>query len=298
MADRTQTKRKPRTRPANNGSLETRIRDRYPDLPASERRIADLILEFPGEMAAYSATELAQLAGGSKAAVTRLIRRLGFDSFEAARRSARRARDWGSPLYLLSRAAEVGVPTDSQLQRHLAGDLANMARTFEALDPDELDAIVEALATARRLWLLGYRNSHALAAYARLQFVQLRDDVALLPLGGETLAESLASMSRADLLVVFGFRRRVPQVGRAMAVAHGQGVPILYITDPTVRETVTFARWTLLAEVGGVGVFDSYAAAISLVHYLASALVARTGAAGRRRLKRIEDMHDDLADLG
>jgi hypothetical protein len=48
MADRTRTKRAVRQRPANNGSLEARIRDRYPDLPASERRIADLILEFPG----------------------------------------------------------------------------------------------------------------------------------------------------------------------------------------------------------------------------------------------------------
>ena len=48
---------------AHPGSFEARIRDQYARLPKSERKIADLILEFPGEVAAYSATELADLAG-------------------------------------------------------------------------------------------------------------------------------------------------------------------------------------------------------------------------------------------
>ncbi|MDH3379196.1 MAG: MurR/RpiR family transcriptional regulator, partial [Gammaproteobacteria bacterium] len=56
-------------------SFESRIREQYDALPASERKIADLILEFPGDVAAYSATELAALANSSKAAITRLIRR-------------------------------------------------------------------------------------------------------------------------------------------------------------------------------------------------------------------------------
>src|SRR5690606_22797890 len=85
-------------------SLERLIRSSYHDLPDSQRRIADLILESPGEIAAFSATELAALAGSSKAAVTRLVQRLGFKNYEAARRAARDAQNWGSPLYLMSRA--------------------------------------------------------------------------------------------------------------------------------------------------------------------------------------------------
>jgi hypothetical protein len=66
-------------------SLAARIQVQYASLPGSERKVADLILDFPGEIAAYSDTELAELAGASKAAVTRLIRRLGYASFEQAR---------------------------------------------------------------------------------------------------------------------------------------------------------------------------------------------------------------------
>jgi len=37
---------------------------------------------------------------------------------------------------------------------------------------------------------------------------------------------------------------------------------------------------------------------MSLIHHLCSALLTKTGQAGRERLKRIEDLHDALGDFG
>ena len=67
------------------GTLEQRISDCYEFLPNSERRVADLLLNFPAQLATHSATELASLAGASKAAVSRLIQRLGYASYASAR---------------------------------------------------------------------------------------------------------------------------------------------------------------------------------------------------------------------
>ena len=293
MADRRKNQKK-----SGATSFEARIRDHYADLPSSERRIADLILEFPGDVEAYSATELAGLANGSKAAVTRLTRRLGFSNFEEARRSARDAREWGSPLYMLSHRSDGRVPTGSQLKDHLESDFANMAKTFDGLDSAQIDEIVEAIVKARRVWLIGYRNSHFLASYARLQLMQVRDDVTILPLGGETLAEYIASMSSDDVIIAIGFRRRVPAFRRIMETVTQHGVPMVYLTDPSVRETASLARWTLIIGVTGIDVFDSYSAALSLIHYICIAVVTKSGAGGRKRLKRIEALHDQLADFG
>jgi DNA-binding MurR/RpiR family transcriptional regulator len=279
-----------------SGAIVSRIQRHYEELPPSERRIANLILDFPGEIAGYSATELAQLAGVSKAAATRLVQRLGYASYEEARRSARDAQKWGSPLYLLDKEiAPAGL--DSQLKVHLERDVENMVRTFGGLDAGRLDQIVDRLASARRVWLMGYRNSHYLAAYARWQFIQVRDDVHLLPLGGETLAEYLASMREDDLLVAIGFRRRLPELRRAMNTAANAGVAILYLTDPTVRGTAQAATWTLRCEVRGAGLFDSYPAAMSLLQFLSVAMVRKTGEAGRARLKNIENIHEDLREF-
>jgi len=68
-----------------------RVQALYASLPSGERKVADLVLDFPGEIAAYAASEIAGLSGVSKATVTRFFRRLGYESFEEARRSARRA---------------------------------------------------------------------------------------------------------------------------------------------------------------------------------------------------------------
>ena len=277
-------------------STVARIRAQYQGIPPSERKLADLILDVPGDIAGYSATDLAELAGVSKAAATRLFRRLGYSSFEEARRAAREEQDWGSPLYLLSHPPELGS-IDAKLKQHLERDLANMTRTFEALDSRNLEQIVDELLKARRLWLLGYRNSSVLAGYARWQFIQVRDQVHMLQSGGETLAAQLVDLQRDDLVVVFGFRRRLTPFRVALKSIHAMGVPILYITEPAVGATINYATWILYAEVSGTGTFDSYPAALSLIHLLSVLMVDKAGKKGRIRLKQIEDLHDNLSDF-
>src|SRR5688500_1941887 len=82
-------------------SVPALLRSKYAALSPSERRLADLILNFPGELAGYSASELARMAKTSNSSVTRLVRRLGLQNYEDLRRRARAERDAGAPLYLI-----------------------------------------------------------------------------------------------------------------------------------------------------------------------------------------------------
>ncbi len=275
--------------------LESRIGAHYDRLPESERKIADLILESPGEVAAYSATELATLAGASKAAVTRLIRRLGYENFEAARRAAREAQNWGSPLYLMSRTPARGRFSE-RIQAHIEQDVRNISLTLEGLRADVFADIVENICGAKRVYFLGYRNSRHLAAYARTQVMQARSDVHLMPAAGETIAEYMADMTREDLLIVIGLRRRVPEVARAIAKAAGAGISVLYITD-WAAAPAEGARWTIPVAVRGKDLFDRYASAMSLLHFIAVSVVDKMGEKGRRRLNRIESLHSDLHEF-
>lgn len=277
-------------------SIEDRIERHYQRLPASERRLADVILDFPGDIASYSATELAGLAGVSKAAATRFFRRLGFANYGEARSQARAAQEWGSPLYLLAKGAASG-DVGRRLEAHLQDNLRLLSRTFENLDSSELEVIVEAIASARRVWLLGFRNGHVLASYARSQLVLVRDNVHLLPMGSEALAEDLASVSEGDLLIVVGVRRRLRHLQQAMRHARAAGAAILYIADPTVGETARLADWTIRCEVRSISLFDSYVAVFGIVHLLCTAVAEKTGERGRARLKRVERLHEKLVEF-
>ena len=277
-------------------SLEARIRKFYDLLPESERRIADFILDFPGEIAAYSATELSQFSGGSKAAMTRLVHRLGFENFEEARRTARDARVWGSPMYLMTKDPQPNSFRE-RLKSHLEQDVTALHRIFDALNEDHFTAIVERICAVKRVWLLGYRNSHYLAGYFRWQLIQVRGDVHVLPGGGETLAEHLSDITPDDLLIVVGFRRRTFEVRQVLGWAGRKKVPSLLIADPTMSGD-TEATWTIRCETRGADIFDRYAGVMSLFHFLSMGVVAKAGGRGRKRLAKIEELHEDLIQFG
>ena len=277
-------------------SLEKRIRACYLHLPNSERQVADLLLDFPGQLATHSATEVARLSSTSKAAVTRLIQRLGYDSYTHARKDVRSAQQWGSPIYL-DEPASRHADEHTSLEKHIAADAEILRKTLEGVRKTELDQITAALASARRVLVIGHRNSALLATYLRGQLGLLRSGVELAPMHGETLAEGLHGLGPQDMLLAVGFRRRVPAFLAALELARSAGARIMLLTDPSGAALAKGSDWVLACHCRGASIFDSYVAAVSLINYLASQLATRLGTAGRARLREIERLHEDLGDL-
>ncbi|WP_418320209.1 MurR/RpiR family transcriptional regulator [Piscinibacter sakaiensis] len=277
-------------------TLEDRIRACYQSLPGSEVVVADVLLHHPGRLATHSATELAAAAKASKAAVTRLIQRLGFASYAEARSEAREAQQWGSPVYLEAKAP-VEVGARAAFARHVAADQQILAQSLGALTNGDLEAAIEVLASARRVVVIGFRNSAWLAMYAHSQFGLLRPGIELAPLPAETLAEAMVGLGADDLVFAVGFRRRVPAFAAALRAAHSARARIVLVTDPSGAADLRFADWTLSCHCRSASMFDSYVAAVSLLNFLAAQLAQALGESGRRRLQEVERWHGSLGDL-
>src|SRR5215218_635112 len=78
---------------AHRYSLVSRIQEQSHELSPTERRLAEVMLELTGKLANYSAFEVANIAEVSSATVTRFVRRLGYKSYNEARRQSR-ADNW------------------------------------------------------------------------------------------------------------------------------------------------------------------------------------------------------------
>ena len=165
--------------------------------------------------------------------MTRLVHRLGFENFEEARRAARDAQDWGSPIYLMKNDPQPNSFRE-RLKSHLEQDVEAVHLAFGDMHEDQYTAIVERICAVKRIWLLGYRNSHFLAGYFRWQLIQVRGDVHILPSGGESLAEHLFDITPNDLLIVVGFRRRTFEVRQVLGWAERKKVPSLLIAPDCV----------------------------------------------------------------
>lgn len=279
------------------GPVDGRILDMYECLPAGERRIADVVLACQGDLASYSASELAERAGVSKATTSRLFRRLGYERFSEARRAARDAgAPWGSPLSAAVADGVSAAPGDLQ-SAHLTRELQNLARTFETLRPETLEQAAGLLARAPSVAVIGFRNSRALAEYARGVLTTVKPDVRLVPDPAFDLAEAISGLTDRDAALAIGLRRRPHLFRRLLELIHRRGTPIVIIADPTASTALQYATVVLRCHNWGSTLFDSYAAAISVLNLLCSRTAARLGPAARDRLASIEAVHRDLDDL-
>lgn len=275
--------------------IDERIEALTETLPDSERKLAELLTAQPALLATYSATELAGMAGSSKAAVTRFIQRVGYTTFADARREAREAQRWGAPTFQM--APSLSSASEEAFGEHLRRDLENLALTFERLTSGVVEPAVAALARARRVGVVGYRNSHALAQYLSRQLVLLKDNVCLLPQAGQTIGEDLAGFTPDDMIVILAFRRRVPILAQIARHAHRAGLPVLVLTDATAPTRELDATWRIACETRGSAQFDSYAAPMSVLNLLISTLALRPEIQSGNRLRAAERLHEMFEEL-
>ncbi|MDR3372898.1 MAG: MurR/RpiR family transcriptional regulator, partial [Ancalomicrobiaceae bacterium] len=257
--------------PIDDSPIDARINAIFDSLTASEKRLAEVVIEARGNLSAFTAGELASRARVSNATAARFFQRLGYVSYNDARRATRVAHDWGSPLYELTGIGERRLVA-GDFGLHIAQDLQNLARTAEMLTPAALATARDLIVGAKRLWVLGFRNSTALAGYARGLLVHVKPDVRLLPIAGQTLAEDLVGLGPDDALLILGFRRHPTILREIMLVAKEAHAPTVLIADLTASRTAQLATVTLRCHNRGHSLFDSYAAPISVINYLCSAV--------------------------
>ena len=277
---------------ANTTSFLTRVRHNLGAFHPMERQLAEFVLDFPGDLPSYAASELATLAGVSNATVTRFIKRLGYLHFEEARRQVREERGAGSPLFLASRSAAVENRFTASLER----SQDNLQRTFARLDARSIDQIAKALLSARKLWVCGLRSSQSFASYFRWQMFQLKEDTHLIPHAGDTLGQYTASIAPKDVVVVFAVRRRPAALGALVAQLVASGARVLYVSDEQVprQEGLT---WHLYCACDSHSPLDDHVAMTSICHLLTSRVMELAGPRERERLSAIEASHDALHEL-
>jgi len=256
--------------------------------------LAEFLLANEQDLAIYSSADMARLAGVSKPVVSRFFKRLGFDSFNDVRELLRSQRLLGTPNV----PANLLQGRDAELfQQHLAQETRNWQGTLADLDPTEARQIATAMLSARKVVLIGYRNSYPVALHFRQQLLQLRGNVSLLPVPGQSLAEELVELDPQDLIIVVGIRRRPRSLARVLQSIHGHPARCLLLTDPTGIELSRFANWTLVCQILSISAFDSYSGVMGLISLLCNLAIHQDVERASARIREIDERYDELEEL-
>ncbi|WP_158783442.1 MurR/RpiR family transcriptional regulator HpxU [Pantoea sp. BAV 3049] len=273
--------------------LDERLRSHYPQLSPQEQRVADFAFDHFDDLISYNSAELARLSGVSKATVSRLFRRLGYEKYKDMRDELRTLRQSGMPL-TDNRDAVQG---NTLLARHYKQEMANLTLWVNTIDTAQFGEVVQQLATAKRIFIIGMRNAYPVALHLRQQLLQARGGVQVLPQPGQTLSEELVEVTPEDMVVVMAFRRRPRIIKPLLQQLQSENIPTLVMCEPQAQAVIALARWQLCAPLDSVSAFDSYASANSLINLLANAVLHELLSEGRQRIHQIADLYSHLDEL-
>lgn len=268
------------------------IRQEFKQLSPSEKKVANFIVDHLADLATYNSVELSRQCQTSKATISRLFKRLGYANFKEAREELRQLRLSGIPVPSSEFHNGGGL-----LERHFASELNNLHSLTALIDPDVFDEITKGLANARRVAVIGFRNSYPIALHFRQQLLQIRSSVNILPQPGQTLAEDLADLTHQDMVVLMAFHRRPKGLKAILQSLIKQNVPILLIIEPQSGLEKSKPKWLLELPLDTISAFDSYALPMSLVSLLSNLLLHYQLDKGRARIEHINQLYDLTEEL-
>jgi DNA-binding MurR/RpiR family transcriptional regulator len=276
--------------------LSLRIQDCLPQLSASERSLANLLLEREDDVLSHSAAELARLSGVSKATATRFFRHLGYQDFTEVRLQAREERNRIAPDHRERVPASLPAP-DTGIDAYIRLEVENVTHSLELIRADDLTQAATAIAEATTVWLLGGTAEQGLARHLRLVLARHRGSVRLL-VEGDGLAEDLAMVGPRDAVLVISSRPRPRSFERVISYLKTTRTRIVHLTPP---DSAAWARrsgaYVLLCRTGSRFSQKSYSSFLSVGQILVAVMVQRLGAPAQRRINLIEEIHEEIGDL-
>ncbi|GEM81632.1 MurR/RpiR family transcriptional regulator [Vibrio superstes] len=264
--------------------LSERITRHYSELTKSNRRLADYLQLNPEKVLMLSTNEIAEACEVSKASVSRFIRKLGYEDHTALRNELLDERDKGTPV--------ITAPMED---RELQQELRSLEQLWAQLGEMDLSEIIQKLSTAKRIKIIGYRNSYPLALHFRQQLMQARGNVELLPVPGQTIGEDIASINEEDFVIVIGIRRRVNHFAQILEQLNG--VETLLITDQSGQKYIPCVSHYLICHMNNQNPLDSYAAPMSLISYLVNKAYRYLGSEAVKVSGKITTHYSQLDEL-
>ena len=252
-------------------------------LTPTDRRIAAVVLAEPTLLAFGTVSDLAGRAETSRPSIVRFATRLGFDGYTDLQNWIRDgvSRQLSSPSERIRRgdgAAEAVRPAVEDA----------VARTFETLSGDRLDALAGPIASARNVWILSGETSMAGAHALHSGLTMIRPDVHFVE--EHSTGRELSSAGPGDAAVVFDFTRyRRSSITAARALAD-LGVTIVAITDGPLSPLATLTPHWCALTIPAVGPFDSSVPAVTAAELLVVRVVELLGDAARERIDRLESL--------
>ena len=162
------------------------------------------------------------------------------------------------------------------------------------LDRDSFEKAVDAIVSARKIYIIGVRSSAAIASFLHFYFNLIFENVVLVSAStASEVFESLLWVGEGDVVIGVSFPRYSSRTVRAMSFARDRGATTIAITDGEASPLFPISRYALMARSDMASFVDSLVAPLSLVNALLVAVSQRRNDDLARTFRTLEGIWDE-----
>ncbi|RXJ02538.1 MurR/RpiR family transcriptional regulator [Anaerobacillus alkaliphilus] len=230
------------------------LREMVNKLPASEKKIAEFIIESPQEAISYTAQELGERSQTSGAAVIRLCKSLGLNGLQELK--LRVAGDLQKTYEVGYRDISPNEPLESILKKMTTNSIQALSETADIINFEELQKAADALFHARSIHFFGVGSSAIIAQDAQQKFLRINKHVTTFS-DVHMAAMLAANATEEDVVFGISFSGKTTEVTKVLELANQTGAKTISLTSYGQSPVSNRASINLFSSASRESVFRS-----------------------------------------
>lgn len=276
-----------------NGDLLNVIRDGMASFSKGQRLIATYILEHYEKAAYLTASRLGVLVGVSESTVVRFAIELGFEGYPEFQRALQKMIRSRLTSFQRMEVTNSLIGEGELPDKVLLSDIEKIRRTLENIDRTSFERAVDAIVSAKQIYILGVRSSSSLAGFLNYNFRMIFDNVRFVQTtSGSEMFEQLMPMEKGDVMIAISFPRYSNRIINAVEYARSREANVVALTDSDLSPIAAYADELLIAQSDMVSFVDSLVAPLSVINAMIVAIARKKQDEVSDRLRALEEVWD------
>ena len=253
---------------SNAHDLMKLIQSRFQRMSKGQKLIAEYILKHYDKAAFMTAARFGNTVGVSESTVVRFANELGYSGYPQLQSALQEMIKTKLTSVQRIELSEDQINEKNTVKAVLKADMDNIRSTMDKINPSVFEDSVRVMLGAKKVYIVGFRSSQALAEFMAFYLSLILNDVRLVSVGMNDVYEQLVNVKEDDLVIGIGFPRYSTRTVEALAYAKDHGAKVVSLTDSMLSPLAVHSDYCLIAQSNMASFADSLVAPLSVINAL------------------------------
>ncbi|MCX7884844.1 MAG: MurR/RpiR family transcriptional regulator, partial [Caloramator sp.] len=278
---------------SKSNDLIQKIQNSMTEFSKGQKLIANYITNHYDKAAFMTAAKLGNTVGVSESTVVRFANELGFSGYPKLQVALQELiKNKLTSVQRIEISSDF-ISEENALKSVLKADMENIRATLEKINNNTFEMVVNEIFKAKRIYIVGFRSSQALADFLGFYLGLILDNVKVVSNGVSDIFEQLLRVGEGDMVIGIGFPRYSSRTVEALQFAKSKNAKVVAVTDSLLSPLASNSDLTLIAQSNMASFVDSLVAPLSVINALIVAVGLREKENISETFKTLENIWEE-----